>query len=127
MPATMREYRMGPGRHRMPPQIELTPTTIDDTAVGLAVDGELDMATVGQFDRTVQAILAQSGLTRLVLDFALLEFISSGGVYALVAAHQTARRRNVTLTIVNCPDPLRQVLQTTGLLDDLTTRGTDRR
>jgi anti-anti-sigma factor len=111
---------MGPGRHRKPPQVALTPTTIDDTAVSLAVDGELDMAAVGQFDRTVQAILGQPGLTRLVLDVGSLEFISSGGIYALVAAHQAAQRLNIALAVVNCPGPVRQVLQSSGLLDDLT-------
>jgi anti-anti-sigma factor len=96
-------------------------------AATLTVNGELDMATVGQFDRAVHAILAEPGLTRLVLDFSSLAFISSGGIYALVAAHQTAQRRNIALTAVNCPDTVRQVLQTTGLLDDLTTSGTNTR
>jgi anti-anti-sigma factor len=111
----------------MPPQVVLTRTTIDDTTISLAVDGELDMATVGQFDRAVHAILTEPGLARLELDFRSLEFISTGGIYALVAAQQTAQRANIALTVDNCPDAVRQVLQTTGLLDNLTTHGTNTR
>jgi anti-sigma B factor antagonist len=114
---------MGPGRHRMPPHVVLTRSTIDDTTTTLTVDGELDMATVGQFERAVHTILAEPGLTRLVLDFSSLAFISSGGIYALVAAHQTAQRRNIALTVVNCQETVRQVLHATGLFDDLTMTG----
>jgi anti-anti-sigma factor len=110
---------MGPGRHRMPPQITLTKTTIDDTTIRLTVAGDLEMGTVGQFELTLQALLAQPGLTQVVLDFGSLDDISSNGVYTLGAAYQTARRRRVTLTVVNCPDPVRQVVQATGLLNDL--------
>jgi anti-sigma B factor antagonist len=121
VPATTEESRMGPGRHRMPPQLVVTPTTIDDTTVSICVDGELDTGTVGQLDQALHAVLTKAALTRVVLDFDSLEFISTGGIYALVAAHQTAQRRHIALSVVNCSVPVRKLLQTTGLLDDLTT------
>jgi anti-anti-sigma factor len=114
---------MGPGRHRMPPQLLLTKTMIDETAISLTVAGDLELGTVGQFNQTVQTILAEPALTRVVLDFGSLAFIGSSGISALVAALQTAQRQDITLTVVNCPDPVRHILRITGLLDRLGTGG----
>jgi anti-sigma B factor antagonist len=111
------------GRRR-PPGLGLTRSSIGDGAVSLTVGGEMDMATAGGFAETVDAILAEPGLGRLVLDFGPLEFLDSSGVAALVIAERSARARNVTLTVVNCRYMVRRVLEITGLLVGLTGEST---
>jgi anti-anti-sigma factor len=105
------------GRRRVPARLELT-TTIEGTTTSLTVDGELDSDTVDHFERTLDLVLARSGLTRLVLDFGPLTYLGSDGIYALMAAHEQAPQ-SVTLTVVNCPEHARQILHVSGLFDTL--------
>lgn len=98
-----------------PPRFVLSTTVIDDTAVGLAVTGELDPTNAGQFEAVLRGVLARPDLTRLVLDFAALRFLDARSVAAIQAAHRTALRRGITLTVTNCGGPARQALETIDL------------
>jgi anti-anti-sigma factor len=108
---------MSIGRHRLPARLELT-AAVDGTTTNLKVDGELDSDTVDHFERTLDLVFARSGLTRLVLDFGPLTHLGSDGIYALMAAHQRMPL-SVALTVVNCPEHARQILQVSGLFDAL--------
>jgi anti-anti-sigma factor len=108
---------MSAGRHRLLARLELT-ATVDGTTTNLKVDGELDSDTVDHFERTLDLVLTRSDPTRLVLDFGPLTHLGSDGIYALMAAHQRVPR-SVMLTVVNCPEHARQILQVSGLFDAL--------
>jgi len=108
---------MSAGRHRVPARLELT-AALDGTTTNLKVDGELDSDTVDHFQRTLDLVLARPELTRLVLDFGPLTYLGSDGIYALMAVHQQVPK-SVTLTVVNCPEHARQILQVGGLFDTL--------
>jgi anti-anti-sigma factor len=114
---------MSAGRHRLPSRLELT-TTIDGATTTIRVDGELDSDTTEHFERTLDLVLTRLDLTRVVLDFGPLTYLGSEGIYALMAAHQQVPH-NVTLTVVNCPDHARQILQVSGLFEALTEPGQD--
>jgi anti-anti-sigma factor len=114
---------MSAGRHRPPSRLELT-STIDGATTTLKVDGELDSDTIERFQRTLDLILTRADLTRLVLDFGPLTYLDSEGIYALMAAHQ-GMPRTASLTVVNCPDHARQILQVSGLFEALVEPGQD--
>ncbi|GAA1825798.1 STAS domain-containing protein [Planosporangium flavigriseum] len=109
-----------------PPRFALSTTiigdtaVIDDVAVGLTVRGELDIATVGQFEAVLQGVLGKPGLSRLVLDFAPLTFLDASSITALHFAHHTAQQRGITLTATNCRAIVRRALEITGLYGHLT-------
>jgi len=112
---------MSAGRHRLPPRLELI-TTIDGATTTIKVDGELDSDTIEHFERTLDLILTRPDLTRVVLDFGPLTYLGPEGIYALMAAHQGMPPR-ATLTVVNCPDHARQILQVSGLFEALAESG----
>jgi anti-anti-sigma factor len=114
---------MSVGRHRLPSRLELT-TAIDGATTILKVDGGLDSDTMEHFERTLELILTRPDLTRLVLDFDPLTYLDSEGIYALMAAHQ-GMPRTATLTVVNCHEHARQILQVSGLFEALVEPGQD--
>jgi anti-anti-sigma factor len=102
-----------------PPRFVLTTAVVGDTAVSLTVAGEIDIATVGQFETALHDLLTGGGLTRLVLDFSALTFFDSSGVSALHTARHAAQRRGISLTAINCSDMVQRTLEITGLYREL--------
>ncbi|NJC70687.1 STAS domain-containing protein [Planosporangium thailandense] len=119
---------MSTGRHRAPlPPLDLTLAEADDTALTLTAHGRLDTATVDDLNDALEVLLAQPGLTHLLLDFGQLTSIDPAGVSALVGAHQDAQRRGITLTVVNCSSAVQRTLEVTGLYGHLTRAEADGR
>jgi anti-sigma B factor antagonist len=110
---------MSIGRHRLSSPLELTLAKPDDTVLTLTAHGLIDAETVDELDEALQVILAQPGLTQLLLDFGPLTSIDSAGIAALVTAHQSAQRRGIALTVVNCGAVVRRALEVTGLYGHL--------
>jgi anti-anti-sigma factor len=83
---------------------------------GLALHGELDIATAEQFDATLQeAIVESSG--DFVLDLRDLEFMDSGGVKALVRIRALLGREERSLAVICPPGPVRRILEVVGVAD----------
>ncbi|NJC74302.1 STAS domain-containing protein [Planosporangium thailandense] len=108
-----------------PPQFAVTATAIADTAVRLAVRGEVDIATAGPFGAALHDLLSRPDLTHVELDFAPLAFFDSRGIAALLTACRAARRRGIALTVTNCQGIVRRALDITGLSPQLAYDGTD--
>jgi anti-sigma B factor antagonist len=83
----------------------------------LAIAGELDMATVGQFATDVRE---QMGRGRVLLDLSGLSFMDSAGMRALDGVLRDAEREGGTLMIGSeMQDAVKRLLDLTGILAGL--------
>src|SRR4051812_4384073 len=89
-------------------------TRVQGDVVRVAPTGELDLASVGDFDAAMEQAEAGSPPT-LVLDLSDLEFLDSSGLRAIVLADERARKRGGRLAIVPGPDTVHRVFEITQL------------
>ena len=86
-----------------------------DGHVRLAVSGEIDLTTVGDLRRTVDATIGETGVARVDLDLAGLTFLDSRGTMALIETRRLARSCRVTFRIVNATGTVLRVLTALGV------------
>lgn len=79
----------------------------------MAITGSIDALTA---DRLVEALAEQlrSGHTRLVADFAQVEYTSSAGLRVLLTTLKDARQRGGDLRLASIRPNVRQVLELSG-------------
>jgi anti-sigma B factor antagonist len=83
----------------------------------LAVEGRVDSATAPQFGEKLDAVIAD-GVFKIVIDMEKLEYMSSAGFRALLAAQRQCKRYNrgeVLLAAV--PDRIREALELAGFTE----------
>ena len=99
-----------------PPDFRIEITRAGERTI-VAVGGEIDIATAGEFQSAVREQLAQAPV---LLDLRALTFMDSSGVAALDALMRDCERERWELAIdADLPDPVRRVLELTGLLSAL--------
>jgi len=72
--------------------MEFIPREIDGDIMVLSADGGLDATNATEFVRQIEA-MAESGLTRLIIDCSKLTHISSIGLGALIRVHTRAAKQ----------------------------------
>jgi anti-sigma B factor antagonist len=97
------------------PVFEVQASQREDTTV-LTIVGELDIATVDQFSRAVDAALSQS--RRVEIDLAALEFVDSSGLRAIVAIHNASKAEGFAYKLRGSTPRIQRLFTLTGL-DDL--------
>ena len=86
---------------------------------------ELTVTIVGRLDTTtapdLEASLKESfeGVTKLILDFAELEYLSSAGLRVLLAAQKTMNKQG-EMIIKNVNETINEIFEVTGFIDILT-------
>lgn len=79
--------------------------------------GELDINSVQDISRQIsQAVAGMSG-GRLAVNMAEVTFMDSSAIGALVAQQAAAGTAGVELVVVDASDPVRRVLEITGLAE----------
>src|SRR5512139_3465747 len=74
----------------------------------LTVDGRIDSATAPQFGQKLDALVAD-GVFKIVIDMSKLEFMSSAGFRALLAAQRQCKRYNRgEVLLASVPDRIRE-------------------
>jgi anti-sigma B factor antagonist len=91
-----------------------------DSAVEVAAAGELDMAAAFQLESGVDPLLADDAVDSVQLDLSEVGFVDSAGLGALLALRERAQDRGIALEIARPSDPVRRLLELTGLGDTLT-------
>jgi len=91
-----------------------------DTAVEVVAAGELDMAAAFQLESGVDPLLAEDAVESVQLDLSEVGFVDSAGLGALLALRERAQDRGIALEIAQASDPVRRLLELTGLGDALT-------
>lgn len=81
----------------------------------LALNGRLDSSTAPEFERRLNALI-ERGETRIAIDFAALEYISSAGLAALLGATKILRARKGDIVLSGVNDRIRQVFQMSGFV-----------
>ena len=83
----------------------------------LAISGRLDTTTVGELD----ALLANGldGVSKLVFDFAGLDYISSAGLRSLLSAQKKMNSQG-EMIIKNVNEIVSEIFDITGFVDILT-------
>lgn len=85
----------------------------DDIAV-VTVVGEVDVASVSNLDKQLQA-LSQAGTHRIIVDLGAVGFIDSAGLGVLVKALKEARAHDGWLRVVSSNPRVTKVFSITGL------------
>lgn len=88
-------------------------------ALTLCLEGRLDTTTAPELDAVAQTAL--KGMTKLTIDMAGLEYISSAGLRVLLAMSKTMSKQG-TMELRNVNDIVLEVLNMTGFSDILTIR-----
>lgn len=88
----------------------------------LALRGELDPHTAPDLRREIDHVF-EAGRSHLVLDLAGLSFIDSSGLRVVISAHKETVERGGGLVLRSPSPTTRRLLDITGLLDHIETRG----
>jgi anti-anti-sigma factor len=90
-----------------------------DDGVVLRLDGELDLATVSQFDAEI-AEIARAAPPHVLIDLARVTFMDSTGLASIIRAHRAAASAGCTLAFRSGSDQVQRLLKLTGTIDFLT-------
>ncbi len=91
-------------------------TNREGNMLTIAVEGKLDTYTAPELKAVLEKELP--GVEQLILDFEKLQYLSSAGLRVLLSAMQTMDDQG-TLTVKNINNFVREILEETGLLEDL--------
>lgn len=83
--------------------------------VTVALDGEIDAATVDPMKAKVAEAIAANPGSRVTIDFAQVTFLDSTGLGALVSAMRQARGSGGDVALTNVAPNVRKVFDITGL------------
>jgi anti-sigma B factor antagonist len=90
--------------------------------VCLSAAGEVDISNLERLREVITGILAEPGLTGLVLDLAPLDFIDSSGVQVLLAAKRAADGRGIAFSLAGAHGKVLRVLTILNLHEFLIDR-----
>jgi anti-sigma B factor antagonist len=83
----------------------------------LAVEGRVDSATAPQFGEKLEAVI-EGGVFKMVIDMSKLEYMSSAGFRALLAAQRQCKRYNRgEILLAAVPDRIREALELAGFTE----------
>jgi anti-sigma B factor antagonist len=85
----------------------------DRREVAVVPDGDLDLSTVDQVEREVDALRA-AGFDRIVLDLRRVAFLDSSGLRLLLGLRNTARRTGLDLQLIPGPREVQRVFELTA-------------
>jgi anti-sigma B factor antagonist len=88
-----------------------------DGSVCIVATGEIDSSSAPQFRRTLETLLAEPGLSEIVVDLAGVTFLDSAGLCVLAAAHRRIKGRGIQLRVLASSRAVVRPLQITGLWD----------
>ncbi len=83
----------------------------------IKVSGRVDSSTAPQFSRALDANF-EKGVYKLVIDMSSLEYMSSAGFRALLAAQRNCKRYNRgEVLLASVPDRIREALELAGFTE----------
>ena len=90
---------------------------LNGTELTVTVTGRLDTTTAPQLEAEFKQSI--TGVEKLVLDFASLEYLSSAGLRVLLAAQKVMNKQG-EMIIKNVNDTINEIFEVTGFIDILT-------
>lgn len=90
---------------------------VNGTELTLEVAGRLDTVTAPELEAVLKASV--NGITKLIFDFASLEYVSSAGLRVLLSAQKAMNKQGI-MVIRNVCETVMEVFEITGFSDILT-------
>lgn len=90
---------------------------LNGTELEMALAGRMDTSTAPQFETELKNNI--SGVEKLILDFANLEYISSAGLRVILTAQKIMNKQG-EMVIRNVNEVISEVFEITGFIDILT-------
>ena len=90
----------------------------DGDTLTVKLDGRMDTNTAPDFQTGMEPLL--NDISKLVLDFEKLDYISSAGLRVLLTFEQEMEEQEKTLELTHVNDIIHDVFDVTGFLDILT-------
>lgn len=90
---------------------------LNNAELTIAPTGRLDVATAPQLETELKVSL--SGVKRLILDFAALEYLSSAGLRVLLAAQKQMNKQG-EMVVRHVNETIAEIFEVTGFRDILT-------
>ena len=90
---------------------------LSGTELTVAITGRLDTTTAPQLEAEFKQSI--TGVEKLVLDFATLEYLSSAGLRVLLAAQKVMNKQG-EMIIKNVNETINEIFEVTGFIDILT-------
>ena len=87
------------------------------TEMTVVVAGRLDTNTAPELEAALKESFA--GTTKLVLDFAALEYLSSAGLRVILQTQKTMNKQG-EMIIKNINETINEIFEVTGFMDILT-------
>jgi anti-anti-sigma factor len=94
----------------------------ESDAVVLALSGKLDATTAKMFEDKILGVI-NSGAQRLVVDLALLEYVSSSGLRVFLLAAKRLQATDGRIILCGLQDHIRQVFDLAGFSSILSIYG----
>ncbi|MBR6584619.1 MAG: STAS domain-containing protein [Firmicutes bacterium] len=88
-----------------------------ENELNLVIEGRLDTTTAPQLEAELKQDI--DGVEMLVLDFAVLEYLSSAGLRVLLAAQKVMNKQG-KMIIRNVNETINEIFEVTGFIDILT-------
>ena len=90
---------------------------LNGTELNVKVSGRLDTTTAPELEAEVMGAI--SGVTKLVLNFEALEYLSSAGLRLLLHAQKIMNKQG-EMIIKNVNETINEIFEVTGFIDILT-------
>ena len=90
---------------------------LNGTELTVTITGRLDTTTAPQLEAEFKQSI--TGVEKLVLDFAELEYLSSAGLRVLLAAQKVMNKQG-EMVIRNVNETINEIFEVTGFIDILT-------
>ncbi len=82
----------------------------------IAIEGRLDTTTAPELDDVVKGEI--EGITKLVFDFAKLDYISSAGLRVLLSSQKIMNKQG-SMVVKNVSEEVNEIFEVTGFQDIL--------
>jgi len=86
----------------------------EEDAVVVEAHGRLDELASPEFERATEPLAEKDGV-RVVLDLAGVEYVSSGGLRAILSLHRSVEKRGGTLRLCTLSPFVTEVFEISGL------------
>ena len=97
--------------------LNITKENVGNEELVVYLEGRLDTVTAPQLDGEISGSL--DGITRLVMDCAKLEYISSAGLRVFLSTQKIMNTKG-KMVVRNLSDEVKEIFDITGFLDILT-------
>ncbi len=91
--------------------------TLNASELTVKVGGRLDTTTAPELEATIKENIAD--VTKLILDFSELDYLSSAGLRVLLQAQKTMNKQG-EMIVKNINETIQEIFEVTGFSDVLT-------